>query len=110
MRFIGYRDTCVIVREVGRDEWDNPTYRTVYSGKCLYEEGGSYYSSQIFVKSPNVFVPRSDNLILVNDAITVTTERGRVLTGVIKTARDISLPIFAHEELTRLELKQAKDE
>lgn len=39
---IEFRDTCVITRDNGgKDEWDNPIDpEIIYSGKCLYEEGG----------------------------------------------------------------------
>lgn len=110
MRLIGFRDTCVIKRESGRDEWDNPAFESVYEGKCLYEEGGSYYSSQIFVKSPNVFIPKIDKLVQVNDTISITTEYGRKVEGIAKAVRDINMPTVAFKELTRIELKQAKDE
>lgn len=111
MKLIKFNDTCEIRRLTGEmDEWDNPSYESVYDGECLYEEGGSYYSSQIFVKSPNVFIPRSDELILVGDVVEITTERGRVVRGVARGIRDINLSVFGKEELTRIELSQAQEE
>lgn len=110
MGLIGFKDTCEITRLTGQmDEWDNPVYDLVYSGKCLYEEGGSYYSSQIFVKSPNVFIPRTEELILTGDVVQITTERGRIVEGVARGIRDINLSTFSKLEMTRIELEQAQD-
>lgn len=110
MNLIKFRDTCEITRLTGeKDEWDNPTYDLVYNGECLYEEGGSYYSSQIFVKSPNVFIPRSEELILIGDVVKIVTEKGRVVKGVARGIRDINLAVFGKSEMTRIELDQAQD-
>lgn len=113
MRLVRLNDTCEILRPTGeKDEWDNVVYEDspVYNGECLYEEGGSYYSSQIFVKSPNVFIPKIDELVLIGDVINITTEKGRLVKGVARGIRDINLSVFANLELTRIELDQAKEE
>jgi hypothetical protein len=110
MNLIRFSDTCEILRPTGsKDAWDNPEYDTVYSGECLYEEGGSYYSSQIFVKSPNVFIPKIDDLVLIGDVVEITTEKGRVVRGVARGIRDINMSVFAKQELTRIELDQANE-
>lgn len=109
MRIIGFRDTCTIMRGGGKDEWDNTTNPdTIYSGKCLYEEGGTGYSRSIITRSPTVFLPENDVLVMINDAITVVTEKGREIKGVAEIVRDINLPWMAGIKCTRIELKQAK--
>lgn len=111
MRIIGFRDTCTIERGGGKDEWDNTTNPTsVYSGACLYEEGGTGYSRSIITRSPTVFLPENDILVMINDSVTVTTEKGRVIKAVAEIVRDVNLPWMAGIKCTRIELKQAKGE
>lgn len=112
MQFIEFRDTCVIERDNGgRDEWDNPLApETIYSGECLYEEGGSGYARSIITRNPTVFLPENDVLVMINDAITVVTEKGREIKAVARIVRDVNLPWRAGIKVTRIELKQAKGE
>lgn len=110
MEFIRYRDTCVIIRDTGnRDEWDNPINPiTMYEGECLYEEGGTGYSRSIITRAPTVFIPGNHSDITINDAITVNTEAGREIKGVVRIVRDINMDWRAGVECTRIELKQAQ--
>ena len=110
MEFIRYRDTCVINRDTGnRDEWDNPVNPiTMYEGECLYEEGGTGYSRSIITRAPTVFIPGNHSDITINDAITVNTEAGREIKGVVRIVRDINMDWRAGVECTRIELKQAQ--
>ena len=110
MEFIRYRDTCVITRDTGnRDEWDNPVNPiTMYEGECLYEEGGTGYSRSIITRAPTVFIPGNHSDITINDAITVNTEAGREIKGVVRIVRDINMDWRAGVECTRIELKQAQ--
>lgn len=109
MKFIDFRDTCVIARETGqKDEWDNPIRSTVYSGPCLYEEGGTGYSRSIITRTPTVFLPGVDVLIMINDHITVETEFGRTIEANAEVVRDINMPWRTNVQITRIELKQAQ--
>ena len=110
MEFIRYRDTCVITRDTGnRDEWDNPVNPiTMYEGECLYEEGGTGYSRSIITRAPTIFIPGNHSDIKINDAITVNTEAGREIKGVVRIVRDINMDWRAGVECTRIELKQAQ--
>lgn len=111
MNFIGFRDSCVIERMTGRkDEWDNLIMTTIYTGECLYEEGGSGYNRSFIVGSPTVFLPENDVIIETNDSVTITTEKGRVINAVAKKVRDINMPWRTNIRLTRVELKLAKEE
>lgn len=111
MNLIGYRDYCVISRIVGKDEWDNSVRQTVYEGSCLYEEGGVSYSNQLVTRRPTFYIPEwTSELIYINDFVEITTETGRVISGVIRTVRDIHLASIVQRKLTRVELKQAKED
>lgn len=112
MQFIDFRDTCVISRDNGeRDEWDNPLNpEQIYSGPCLYEEGGTGYSRSIITRSPTIFLPGVDVQVRINDSVTVTTEFGRVITSVARIVRDINMPWRTNVKVTRIELKQAQGE
>lgn len=111
MQFIDFRDTCEIWRETGKDEWDNATYDPVYSGSCLYEEGGQAYASRIINRNPLVFLPLiNDPLVMMNDRVIVTTNTGRVIDGLIRVVRDIKLDKMNNVNMTRIELKQATGE
>ena len=111
MQFIGFRDTCTISRETGeKDEWDNPIRTTIYSGPCLYEEGGTGYSRSIITRAPTVYLPENDILIYINDAVTVVTEMGREIRAVARIVRDVNMPWRVNVRVTRIELKQAQGE
>lgn len=112
MQFIDFRDSCVITRDNGgRDEWDNPLApETIYSGECLYEEGGTGYARSIITRAPTIFIPGVDVQIRINDAVTVTTEFGREIKSVVKIVRDINMPWRTGVKVTRIELKQAQGE
>lgn len=109
MKFIEFRDSCTITRGGGKDEWDNPVNpEVVYSGECLYEEGGSGYARQIITRAPTIFIPGVDVLVRINDAVTVETEFGRVIRSVVRIVRDINMPWRTGVQVTRIELKQAQ--
>ena len=110
MQFIDFRDSCVITRDNGgRDEWDNPIDpETVYTGECLYEEGGTGYSRSIITRAPTIFIPGVDVQVRINDAVIVTTEFGREIYSVVKIVRDINMPWRTGVKVTRIELKQAQ--
>jgi len=109
MKFIDFRDTCVISRQTGeKDEWDNPVRSVVYDGECLYEEGGSGYSRSIITRAPTIFIPGVDVQIRTNDYVTVTTEFGREITSIVQIVRDINMPWRTGVKVTRIELKQAQ--
>lgn len=110
IRLIGFRDTCVITRDNGgRDEWDNKIGpEQIYSGPCLYEEGGAGYSRSIITRNPTVYLPGNDVMIAINDSVSVTTEQGREIKAVAEIVRDINLPWQANIRCTRIELKQAQ--
>lgn len=110
MQFIDFRDRCVITRDNGgRDEWDNPIApETIYTGECLYEEGGTSYSRIFTTRNPLVFLPEVDAQVRINDAVTVTTEFGREIKSIVKIVRDINMPWRTGVKVTRIELKQAQ--
>lgn len=107
MQLIEFRDSCIIRRKTGKDEWDNLSYEDIYSGPCLYEEGGTGYSRSIITRAPTVFLPSCDVLVMINDSIIVTTEKNRIIRGIVEIPRDI---IFRMKdfECTRIEIKQAQ--
>ena len=108
MQFIEFRDTCVISRATGeKDEWDNPVRIPVYSGPCLYEEGGSGYSRSIITRAPTLFIPGVDVLVQINDYVSVTTEFSREIEAIVEIVRDINMPWRTNVKVTRIELKQA---
>jgi len=110
MQFIDFRDTCLIERSTGRDGWDNETRDTIYTGECLYEEGGSGYSRSIITRTPTLYLPGVDVLIMINDAVTIETEFGREIKAVVSNVRDINMPWRTNVKITRIELKQAHGE
>ena len=111
MKFIDFRDSCVISRGGTMDEWDNPVgAETVYDGPCLYEEGGTSYTRVFTTRNPTVFLPGVDVQIKINDGIVITTECGRVITSGAKIVRDINMPWRTNVKITRIELKQAQGE
>ena len=115
MKFIEFRDNCVIEREVKgpdgkviRDEWDNPTREVIYDGSCLYEEGGTSYTRIFTTRNPTLFIPGVDVQIRINDHVTITTEFGRLIESNVKIVRDINMPWRTNVKVTRIELKQAQ--
>lgn len=111
MQFIDFRDRCLISRATGqKDEWDNLVRETIYEGECLYEEGGSGYSRSIITRTPTLFLPENNILVMINDAVEVTTEKGRVIKAVVEIVRDVNMPWRANVKVTRIELKQAQGE
>lgn len=110
LEFIEFRDQCVITRDNGgRDEWDNPVNpEIIYEGPCLYQEGGASYTRIFTMRNPTVFLPGVDTQVRINDAITITTEFGRVIRSVSKIVRDINMPWRENVQVTRIELKQAQ--
>lgn len=111
MNLIGYRDHCVISRTTGKNEWDNPTRTVIYEGACLYEEGRVSLSNQIIVKNPTFYIPeKTADLVYINDYAEITTENGRVISGVVENVRDIHLASIVQRKMTRIELKQAKED
>ena len=111
MQFITFRDTCVITRDAGKDEWDNKVDpEIVYDGECLYEEGGSGYARSIITRNPTLFIPGNDVLVMINDAVTIETEQGRVINSIVSVVRDINMPWRTNVKLTKVELKQAHGE
>lgn len=115
MKFIEFRDQCVIERQVKdengkpvKDEWDNPVRETIYDGECLYEEGGTSYTRIFTTRNPTLFIPGVDVQIRINDYVTITTEFGREIQSIVKIVRDINMPWRTGVKLTRIELKQAQ--
>ena len=110
MQLIGFRDTCVISRQTGTDEWDNPIRSTIYDGPCLYEEAGTGYSRSIVTRAPSVYLPEVSTMVTINDHVEVTTEFGRELKGTVEIVRDINMPWRANIPCTKIELTQAQGE
>lgn len=111
MKFIDFRDTCVIKRGGTEDEWENALEQeTVYSGECLYEEGGTGYSRSIITRTPTLFLPGVDVQVRINDGVEITTEFGREIKAVARNVRDINMPWRTNVKITRVELKQAQGE
>jgi hypothetical protein len=109
MRLLEFRDTCKIFRPTGeKDEWDDPILSEVYSGPCLYEEGGAGFSRSIITRSPTIYLPGNDVFVAINDEVTVTTEQGRELKSIVKVVRDINMPWQANLKVTKIELKQTQ--
>lgn len=110
MQFIEFRDHCVITRDNGgKDEWENKLDpEVIYDGPCNYQEGGTSYTRVFTTRNPTVFLPQVDALIMINDAIEITTEFGRNIRSIAKIVRDINLPWRAELSVTRIELKQAQ--
>jgi len=117
MKFIEFRDHCVIRREVKnesgqtvKDEWDNPVRELIYDGPCLYEEGGAGFSRSIITRSPTIFIPGVDIQIRINDAVTVVTEFNREIKSIVRIVRDINMAWRTNVKVTKIELKQAQGE
>lgn len=108
MKFIGFRDKCVISRLVGKNDWGNPIREAVYEGECLYEEGGTGYSRSIITRNPTVYLPSVDVQIAINDHVVIETEFGRKIEANAEIVRDINMPWRTGVKVTRIELKQAQ--
>ena len=108
MRLIAFEDKCVVMRRVGKDEYDEPIMAVVYSGECCYQEGGYSNAQRMFVRNPILFLPDVSVLVNANDDVEVTTKFGRKLTAIVARPREIELPI-TRQRTTRLELKQATE-
>jgi hypothetical protein len=109
MELIKFEDSCVITRATGtKDEWDNEIFETIYSGVCNYQEGGQT-SLSVVTRNDILYLPQNDVLIKRNDVVTATKgNKGRVIKGVVNTTpRDIRMPLSG-DELTKVEIKQAK--
>lgn len=106
MELIDFKDTCKIERDTeNSDKYGNLIKEVVYEGICLYEEGGQSYSNGMVIRNPFLFIPSNDVLIYINDDVTITTFKGRVIKSLVENVRDISMkskPI----SMTRIELKQ----
>ena len=111
MKFITFRDSCIIERDMGiKDEYDNPTRALIYEGECLYEEGGSGYARSIITRNPTLFIPGNDVLVMINDAVTIVTEQGREIRSIVSIVRDVNMPWRTNVKVTKIELKQAHGE
>lgn len=109
LEFITFRDHCYIGRDTGtHDEYDNEVRETIYEGPCLYEEGGSGYSRSIITRTPTVYLPENNVLVMINDHVVITTEKGRVIEANASNVRDIKLQWRENVEVTRIEVKQAQ--
>lgn len=115
MMYIPFNDRCVITRpardEDGNrlyDDWDNPIKdEVVYNSRCCFQKGGQTALS-IITSNDVVYLPHNEVLVNTNDNIEVTTQRGRVLKGVIGNVRDYVMP-FSGEMYTEIEIKQDKE-
>ena len=103
-----FSDTCVISRNMGhKDEFGNPVDDIIYEGACLYQESGQVLSYSIITRNPALYLPSNDVLVQINDAVTITTETGRVIKTLVQVARDVRLKFKARINMTTIELKQA---
>lgn len=110
MEHIKFIDTCVITRKAGADDWDNPTTTQVYSGNCLYQEGGASYSDGMVTKAPTLYLPSNSVLVEINDNVVITTNSGRIISSCVKVVRDVRMKLQSSIAITRIELKQTLGE
>lgn len=111
MSLIKFRDTCTVMRGTGEtDCYDNPIEDVVYTGPCLYEEGGKNWSSDMVTRTPTVFIPSNDVLVNINDSVLITTEAGREVKAFAKSVRDVRLRVMQSLDVTKIELKQAYED
>lgn len=116
MELIQFDDYCEIGRNAvddgGRtelDDYDEPVEaERLYSGKCCYQAGGQTYRS-VSVRNDAVYLPGNPVIVLEGDIVNVKTKRGRTRRGVVKTVRDIEMPL-THALYTKLELDQSTGE
>lgn len=109
MKLIRFSDNCLITRGAsGKDAWDNDVaVENVYDGPCSYQEGGVTASRLFTLRAPTIFIPAASSPVQINDKVRVTTQRGRVIDGVVKVATDVELALLG-DNVTRIELKQAQ--
>lgn len=115
MMYIQFNDRCAITRPARNedgdrlyDEWGRPIDdEEVYNAPCCFQKGGQTPLS-IITSNDVVYLPNNDVLVNTNDNIEVTTQRGRVLKGVIGNVRDYVMP-FSGEQYTEIEIKQDKE-
>lgn len=103
MELIKSEDTCIISRESGYDEYDQPISDFVYSGACRYQQGVQAYMG-ISQRNSVVFI-KGDVRVLENDICTVKLSNGIERKGVVKTVRNVKLPLSG-SRTTRIELAQ----
>lgn len=116
MELIRFDDRCTISRNVtddgGRivlDDFDEPVEADkIYSGVCCYQAGGQTYQS-VSVRNDVVYLPSNAVIVMEGDIVDVNTKRGRNRKGIVKTVRDIELPL-THALYTKIELKQSTGE
>lgn len=108
MQLIRFEDTCVIKRNVGINEYDEPIYEGLYSGACCYQEGGYSNAQRMFMRNPILFLPEVSKLVNANDVVDIKTKFGRELSAIVNVPREVELPM-TRQRVTRLELKQAKE-
>jgi hypothetical protein len=92
--------------EVVKDEWDEVVSGevTVYDGKCSYHKGIPT-AGTLLVHSDVLVIPVSDILFHENDVALITTKRGNIYKGVVKSIYDVDFVLFDRNE-TKIELKQ----
>lgn len=116
MELIHFDDRCEISRNVTDDGgsiqldvYDEPVdAEKIYSGICCYQAGGQTYQS-VSVRNDVVYLPSNAVIIKEGDIVNVNTKRGRERKGIVKTVRDIELPL-THALYTKIELKQSTGE
>jgi len=116
MELIHFDDYCEISRNVTDDggniqldDFDEPiAAQKLYSGKCSYQAGGQTYQS-VSVRNDAVYLPSNAVIVLEGDVVDVQTKRGRNRKGVVKTVRDIEMPLTS-ELYTKIELAQSTGE
>lgn len=104
MELIRFDDYCTVLRDTGeQDEWNIPTAEeVVYSGQCKYQQG--VQSTLTNAQRNSVLFLKGVALLDENDSVSVTLKSsGRTRSGVVKTVRDIEMPI-SHQKYTRIEI------
>ena len=105
MELIKFDDTCKVFRDNGEyDEWSIPLKREqIYSGKCRYQQGVQAYMG-ISQRNSVLFLD-GDVRLSENDSIEVVLSNGVERGGVVKTVRNVEMPL-THKRLTRIEIIQ----
>ncbi len=104
MALIKFKDTCIITRDNGKfDEYDQPITEQVYSGRCRYQQGVQAYMG-ISQRNSVVFLD-GDVRVSENDVCAITQSNGVRRKGVVKTVRNVKLPLTG-KRTTRIELTQ----
>lgn len=108
MQFIKFKDKCTIERSLGRkNKYDEIERELIHEGECLYEEGGQSWSYRVITRNPTLYLPKIGPLVYINDYVTVVTDDGRTVSGLVEVARDVELDVHTRLRVTRIELKQA---